>query len=117
MYIPAHFAADEATVGELLRNHGADDPRDEVERERPLLPRVVVGNPSVGEHPGELIGAVPQLTRVHRLQDRDQRVVGRAGLAGGREHLVPGVRQPVTLEDVRHVDQPRYPLFHGYFRR
>ena len=25
MYIPAHFAADEATVGELLRNHGAAD--------------------------------------------------------------------------------------------
>jgi transcriptional regulator len=25
MYIPAHFAADEATVGELLSNHGAAD--------------------------------------------------------------------------------------------
>lgn len=25
MYIPAHFAPDEATVGELLRNHGAAD--------------------------------------------------------------------------------------------
>jgi len=25
MYIPAHFAADEATVGELLRNHSAAD--------------------------------------------------------------------------------------------
>jgi transcriptional regulator len=25
MYIPAHFASDEATVGELLRNHGAAD--------------------------------------------------------------------------------------------
>ena len=25
MYIPAHFAADEATTGELLRNHGAAD--------------------------------------------------------------------------------------------
>ncbi len=25
MYSPAHFAADEATVGELLRNHGAAD--------------------------------------------------------------------------------------------
>jgi transcriptional regulator len=25
MYVPAHFAADEATVGELLRNHGAAD--------------------------------------------------------------------------------------------
>jgi transcriptional regulator len=25
MYIPAYFAADEATVGELLRNHGAAD--------------------------------------------------------------------------------------------
>ena len=98
--------------GHLVPLQGADDPRDQVERERPLLARVVVGDAPVGEHPGQLVRAVAQLRRVHRLKHADQRVIARAGLAGGREHLVPGFRQPVPIENVRHDHQPREMLFH-----
>ena len=94
-----------------------DDPRDEVGGHGPFLARVVVGDAAVGEHPGQLVRAVPQLARVHRLEHRDQRVVGRARLAGGREHLVPGLGEPVTIENVRHDPQRRHRLFHVYFSR
>ncbi len=107
----ADAARDEVPLG------GVDDPRDEVGGHRPFLARVVVGDTAVGEHAGQLVGAVPQLGRVHRLEDRDQRVVGRAGLAGGREHLVPGLGEPVTIENVRHNPQGREPLFHVHFGR
>lgn len=104
-------------VGYEIPLDGVDDPRYEVERERPFLPGVVVGDPAVGEHPGELVRAVPQLTGIHRLQDRHERVVGRAGLAGGGEHLVPGLGEPVTVENVRHALQRRHLLFHVHFAR
>ena len=84
-----------------------DDPRDEVGGHGPFLARVVVGDAAVGEHPGQLVRAVPQLGRVHRLEHRDKRVVGGARLAGGREHLVPGLGEPVTIENVRHDPQGR----------
>ena len=44
-------------------------------------------------------------------------VMGRAGLAGGREHLVPGLGEPVTIENVRHNPQGNQALFHVYFSR
>ena len=105
------------SLGDQVPLVGVDDPRDEVGGHRPFLARVVVGDAPVGEHSGQLIGAVPQLTRVHRLEHRDQRVVGGARLARGREHLVPGLREPVTIENVRHNPQSRESLFHAYFRR
>jgi hypothetical protein len=94
-----------------------DDPRDEVGWHGPFLAREVVGDAAVGEGAGQLVRAVPQLGRVHRLQDGDQRVVGRTGLARGREHLVPGLGEPVTIENVRHNPQGNQSLFHAYFSR
>ncbi len=104
-------------AGDQVPLDGVDDPRDQVEREGPFLALVVEGDPAVGEHPCQLVGTEPQLTRVHRLQHRDQRVVSRAGFTGGREHLVPGLGEPVTIENVRHNLQDRHLLFHVYFSR
>ena len=55
MYIPAHFAADEATVAELLRNHGAADlvTLTDDGLVATMLPFVYVppsGEPGTGEH-------------------------------------------------------------------
>ena len=69
------------------------------------------------------VADVPELTSVlaerlagvHRLQDRHERVVGRARLAGGGEHLVPGLGEPVAVENVRHALQRRHLLFHVHF--
>lgn len=47
---------------------GVEDARHEVERPRPLLAREGIGDPSVGERPGHLVGPEPQFGRVHRLQ-------------------------------------------------
>ena len=57
MYIPAHFAPDDETVGELLRNHGAADlvtPTDQG-LVATMLPFIYV--PEAGEH-GALYGHV-----------------------------------------------------------
>ena len=67
-----------------------DDPRDQVQRERALLARVVKGHAPVGEAPGHLVGPVPQFARVQRLQRGEHGLIGRARLAGPLEHLVPG---------------------------
>ena len=91
--------------------HGVDDPGDQVERERPFLPAQVEGDAAVGEHPRELIGAEAQLRRVHRLQGTDQPVVSRARLPGSREHLVPGLRGLIPVEDVRHAPQRTVRMF------
>jgi len=104
-------------VGYEVPLGGVDDPGDEVGGHRPFLAGVVVGDAAVGEHARQLVGAVPQLGRVHRLEDGDQRVVGRTGLARGREHLVPGLSEPVTIENVRHNPQGREQLFHVYVGR
>jgi hypothetical protein len=80
-----------------------DHPRDQVQRERPLLAREVVGDPAVGEHPRQLVGPVAQLGGVQWLQRGQQRRVGRPRLAWLLEHLIPRVRQPVGVENVRHA--------------
>ena len=57
MYIPAHFAPDDETVGELLRNHGAADLVTLTEQGlvATMLPFIYL--PEVGEH-GALYGHV-----------------------------------------------------------
>ena len=57
MYIPAHFAPDDETVGELLRNHGAADLVTLTEQGlvATMLPFIYV--PEAGEH-GALYGHV-----------------------------------------------------------
>ena len=91
-----HAALDEVPL------HRVDHPRHEIQRERPLVTTQVEGDAAVGEHPRQLIGAEAQLGRIHRLQGADQAVVGRARLPGSREHLVPGLRGLIPVEDVRH---------------
>jgi hypothetical protein len=79
-----------------------DDPGDQVQRERPLLARVVEGDPAVGEDPCHLICPVPQLAGVQRLQGSEQRLVGMPRLPGPLEHLIPSGGKPIAVENVRH---------------
>jgi hypothetical protein len=101
----AHGAGDEVPLG------GVDDPGDQVERERPLLPAVGESDATVGEHPRQLVGAEPQVGAGQRLQGREQGLVRRPGHARALEHLVPRGGHLVRVEDVRHertLLRPRY---------
>ena len=91
--------------------HRVDHAGHQVQRERAFLTAQVEGDPPVGEHPGQLVGAEAQLGRIHRLQRADQPVVRRARLPGSREHLVPGLRGLIPVEDVRHVPQRTQRMF------
>lgn len=80
-----------------------DDPRHDVEREGPLLSREVerhaLGEVGTGERVGarrHLAGGEPRHRRVHALVARAQRAVV-------VEHLVPGPRHRVVVEQVRHA--------------
>jgi hypothetical protein len=86
-----------------------DDPGDQVQRERPLLARVVEGDPAVGKDPSHLICPVPKLAGVQRLQGGEQRLVSMPRLPGLLEHLIPSGGKPIAVENVRHdesVDAP-----------
>ncbi len=74
---------------------GVDHPGDEVQGEGPLLARVVVGDPAVGEHPGQLVRPETQLTRIQRLQRGEQPGVGCPRPSRPLEHLIPGLGQLV----------------------
>ena len=62
MYIPAHFAADEATVGELLRNHGAADLVTLTAGGLAATMLPFIHLPEAGEH-GALPGTLPGTIR------------------------------------------------------
>ncbi len=89
--------------GERVPLGRVEDARNQVQRERPLLAGVGEGDSAVGEDPGELVGAGAQIGNGERLQRGEQRPVRRPRLARPLEHLVPGVRHRVLIEDVRHV--------------
>ena len=71
--------------------HGVHHPGDEVQRERPFLAGVVVGDPAVGEHPGQLIRPEAQLGWIQWLQGREQPRIGSPRPARLLEHLIPGL--------------------------
>jgi len=81
-----------------------DDPGDQVQRERPLLARVVEGDAPVGERPRHLIRPVAQIARIQRLQRGEQRLVGMPRHPGPLEHLVPCGGKLITVENVRHSE-------------
>ena len=81
---------------------GVDDPRHEVERERPLLAGMGEGDALVVE--GAVAGRAPQLEVVarERAEDLVQRLVVRARLVGTDEHLVPRALGRVPVEEIAH---------------
>jgi len=109
MYVPAHFAADEALVGELLRNHGAADlvtltPQGLVAT---MLPFIY--EPSVGEH-GALHG--------HLARNNDQWKLDAAGeslaiVRGPNAYITPGWYAS-KLEHGRVVPTWNYVTAHVY---
>ena len=110
MYIPAHFAPDEATVDELLRNHGAAD-LVTVTAEglvATMLPFIYV--PEAGEH-GSLHG--------HVARNNDQWKLDAVGEAmaivrgPGDAYISPGF-YPSKLESGRVVPTWNYVTAHVY---
>jgi hypothetical protein len=83
------------TADDQVPFHGVHDPGDEVQRERPFFAGVVVGDPPVGEHPGQLIRPEAQFRRIQRLQGSEQPRVGCPRQARPLEHLIPGLGQLV----------------------
>ncbi len=77
---------------------GRDDPRHGVEREGPLLARVVEGDALVEVGPGEGVGALLERGGVHRPQGVEDRLVRGARCARLGEHLVPGHPERVVAE-------------------
>ena len=73
-----------------------DDPRHGVERERPLLARVVEGDALVEVGAGQGVGALLEGAGVHRPQGVEDRLVGGARGAGLGQHLVPGRAEGVV---------------------
>ena len=77
---------------------GGDDPGHRVEREGPLLPRVVEGDALVEVGPGEGVGALLERLARHRAQGVEDRLVGGARRPGLGEHLVVGRPERVVVE-------------------
>ena len=68
---------------------GVDDPRHEVERERPLLAGVGEGDPGVAEGLAQQVGAGGEFLAVDRLQRREQARVRRPRTRPGRRTSRP----------------------------
>ena len=101
----AHPLRDAPGYGVPFRRH--DHPRHEVEREGPLLAAHRKGHAAVGEHARQLLSPEVQIVGFKWLEGCEQHLVGRARHARQFEHLIPGLRQDVVVEDVSHLADPR----------
>ena len=68
----------------------ADDPRDEVQRERTLLAVVGKRDPALAERAPELVEAVLQLAFAVSADFVDDFAIDRSGFPRGAEHFIPG---------------------------
>jgi transcriptional regulator len=116
MYIPAHFAADEATVDELLRNHGAADlvTLTDEGMMATLLPFIYepsAGTPSAGRH-GALHG---HLARNNAQWKRESLGEALVIVRGPDAYITPGWYASKT-EHGRVVPTWNYVTAHVYGR-
>jgi transcriptional regulator len=111
MYIPAHFAADDALVGELLTRHGAADLITSTSQGllATLLPFVY--DPTAGEH-GALLGHLARNNDQWKVPARGESLV----IVRGADAYVSPVWYQSTAEHGRVVPTWNYITAHVYGR-